>query len=98
MAGKAAPKKNLSALKRARQAEQQRLRNKAVKSALKTVTKKVQAAAAEKKKDEVQKALTEATRAISKAATKGVIHRNTASRNISRLTKLTNTALRPEGA
>lgn len=98
MAGKSAPKKNPSAIKRARQAEKHRLRNRAVRTAIKTVTKKVETAVTEKNKDEARKAFIEAAEVISKAASKGVIHRNTASRKISRLTKLANTVLRSEAA
>jgi small subunit ribosomal protein S20 len=95
---KAAPKKNLSALKRARQAEKRRLRNRAIKTAIKTVTRKVETAVAKKDKDEARKALREAVRLIAKAASKGVLHRNTASRKISRLSKITDTFLRSEAA
>ncbi len=98
MPGKAAPKKNLSAIKKARQAEKHRLQNKAVKTAIKTVARKVEVAVSEKKKEEANKALIEASEVINKAASKGVIHKNTASRKISRLAKLANTLLRPEAA
>lgn len=98
MAGKATPKKNLSALKRVRQAEKNRLRNRSIKTEIKTVTKKVETAVAGKDREELEKALVEATKVISKAASKGVIHRNTASRKISRLSKLANTVLKAEAA
>lgn len=98
MAGKSAPKKNLSAIKKARQAEKHRLHNRTVKTSIKTVTKKVETAVGEKNKEEAQKAFAEAAEVISKAASKGVIHKNTASRKISRLAKLTNTLLRSEAA
>lgn len=98
MAGKSAPKKNPSAIKRARQAEKHRLHNRAVKTAIKTVTKKVETAVSEKNKDEARKAFMEAAVVISKAASKGVIHKNTASRKISRLAKLANSVLRSEAA
>jgi small subunit ribosomal protein S20 len=98
LAGKAAPKKNLSAIKRARQAEKHRLRNRTVKTAIKTVTKKVEAAVEGKNKDEARKAFVEAAQVISKAASKGVIHKNTASRKISRLARLADTVLRSEAA
>lgn len=98
MPGKAAPKKNLSAIKRARQAEKHRLLNRAVKTEIKTVAKKVETAVAGKKKEETRKALLEAAEVISKAASRGVIHRNTASRRISRLARLANTLLRSEAA
>jgi small subunit ribosomal protein S20 len=98
LAGKAAPKKNLSAIKRARQAEKNRLRNKAVKTTIKTITKKVEIAVADKNKEELQKAFAEATKIITKAASKGVLHRNTASRKVSRLARIANTLVRPEAA
>ena len=98
MAGKSAPKKNLSALKRDRQAEKNRLRNKAVKTAIKTITKKVETAVANKNREELQKTFAEATKTITKAASKGVIHRNTASRKVSRLAKLANTVFKSEVA
>ncbi len=98
MPGKPAPKKNLSALKRARQAEKLRLRNRAVLTLIKTVTKRVMSAVDAKNREEVQKAFIEATRVISKAVTKGIIHKNMASRRISRLARIANTILRPEAA
>ena len=98
MAGKAAPKKNPSALKRVRQAEKQRLRNRSVKTAIKTVTKKVEGAVTAKNTEELEKLFREAAKTISKAASKGVIHRNTASRKISRLAKLADTVLKSEVA
>jgi len=96
LAGKAAPKKNPSALKKVRQSEKHNLRNRAVKTGLKTVVKKVEAAVAGKNNEEVSKALRDASREISKAASKGVIHKNTASRKTSRLAKLADTVLRPK--
>ena len=90
MPAKARPKKNLSAVKRARQAVKQNLRNKAVRSTIKTIIKKVEAAISSGNREEAGKALLEAIRAINKAASKGVIHKNTASRNISRLTRKVN--------
>src|SRR6266540_751338 len=83
LAGKAAPKKNLSAIKRARQAEKNRLRNRTVKTAIKTITKKVETAVDGKDKETIKKTFIEAETIISKAASKGVIHKHTASRKIS---------------
>jgi len=53
---------------------------------VKTLIKKVQTAVAEKKIDHAKTLLREATSAIGKAASKGALKRNTASRRISRLT------------
>ncbi len=91
-------KKNLSALKRVRQAEKRRLRNQSWKSRIKTFTKKVEKAIVEKDAEAAQTYLREAIRTISKAASKGVIHRNTASRKISRLMKKVNAAFKTEAA
>ena len=97
MPPKARPKKNLSAMKRARQAVKRNLRNRTVRSTVKTIIKKVETAIASGNREDAGKALTEAVKALNKAVSKGVIHRNTASRNISRLTKKVN-ALPAAGA
>ena len=60
-------------------------RNKSIKSATKTAIKKVYAAIDAKDKEAAKAALLAATSAIDKAATKGVYHKNTASRKVSRL-------------
>ena len=65
-------------------------RNKAIKSAVKTAMKKVDAAVAAKDKEAASAALLAATSAIDKAATKGVYHKNNASRKVSRLSKAVN--------
>ena len=65
-------------------------RNKAIKSAVKTAIKKVDAAVAAGDKEAAAAALLAATSKIDKAATKGVYHKNTASRKISRMTKAVN--------
>ncbi|MBM4136082.1 MAG: 30S ribosomal protein S20 [Nitrospira sp.] len=98
MPAKARPKKNLSAIKRARQAVKNNLRNKAVSSAVKTVLKKVESAIASGNREDAGKALIEAIRTLNKAASKSVIHKNTASRNISRLTKKVNALSKAEAA
>lgn len=61
-------------------------RNKAIKSGVKTVIKKVNAAIEANDKEAATAALAEATVAISKACTKGIYHKNNAARKISRLT------------
>ena len=65
-------------------------RNKAIKSAVKTEIKKVEAAVAANDKEAAAAALLSATSKIDKAASKGVYHKNTASRKISRLAKAVN--------
>ena len=65
-------------------------RNKAIKSGVKTSIKKVYAAIDAKDADAAKEALKNATVAIDKATTKGVYHKNNASRKVSRLTKAVN--------
>jgi len=73
-------------LKAARQSEKRRLRNRSVQSGVRGVIKKLQAAIEGKKPEDAAAMLREASRVLSRAGSKGVIHRNTASRKISRLT------------
>lgn len=61
-------------------------RNKAIKSKVKTAIKSVDAAIAAGDKDAASKALTTAISEINRAASKGVFHKKTASRKISRIT------------
>jgi small subunit ribosomal protein S20 len=79
------PQTHKSTIRRARQAERRQERNRATVNTVKTLIKKVQSAIAGKKADEAKASLLEATSAIGKAVSKGVFHRNTASRRISRL-------------
>ncbi|MBD5550776.1 MAG: 30S ribosomal protein S20 [Lachnospiraceae bacterium] len=60
-------------------------RNKSIKSATKTAIKKVYAAIEAKDKEAAKAALLAATSTIDKAASKGIYHKNNASRKISRL-------------
>ena len=80
-----------SALKRARQNEIRRLRNKSVKTKTKNIVKEVRLSVSESSKEEALKTLDMAKSNIDTAAQKGVIHKKTASRKISRLSKLVNT-------
>ena len=79
-----------SAIKRARQNEVRRLRNKSVKTKVKNVTKDLRLSVNETSKEETLKKLDMAKSSIDRAAQKGVIHKKTASRKISRLSKLAN--------
>lgn len=74
-----------SAKKRILVAEKRAAKNKAVKSAVKTAMKKVYAAIEAGDKSAAADALKAASIKISKAASKGVYHKGTASRKISRL-------------
>ncbi len=75
----------ISALKAHKQSEKRRLRNRAVKNALRTQMKKVLAAVGKKDAGASREALSAAYRLLDRAACKGVIHRNSASRHKARL-------------
>jgi len=75
-----------SAIKQARSSKKRHARNQLVLTSLKTLVKKMNTALASKKLDEAKDLLAKATSAFDRAVTKGVLHRNTASRKISRLT------------
>ena len=79
-----------SAEKRSRQAQAQRLRNRMNKSKIKTVVGKLDEAVASGSTDEAKEALRKAISVVAKIASKGTIHKKTASRKISRLTKRVN--------
>jgi len=76
-----------SAKKRIEVAEKNNAKNRAVKSTVKTAVKKVDAAIAEGNKDAAKARLIDAEVELMKAATKGVLHKNTSSRKVSRLAK-----------
>ncbi len=80
-------RKNKSAVKRARQSEERRLRNSHVKSTMKTYMKKIVSVMDNKDAANVDEAFKKAVSFINKAASKGVIHPNNASRKVSRLSK-----------
>ena len=76
-----------SAKKRILVAETKAARNKAIRSRVKTAMKKVDAAVAAGDKAAAQTALRNAVSEIEKAASKGVYHKNNASRKVSRVSK-----------
>jgi small subunit ribosomal protein S20 len=92
---KARPKKNISAEKRVRQSVKRNLRNRSVVSGVRTFVKKVETAVSSRDREDAEKELLQAIKSLNQAASKGVIPKNTASRNISRLTKKVN-ALPPQ--
>ena len=65
-------------------------RNKSIKSSVKTAIKKVYAAIDANDKEAAKAALLAATSALDKAARKGVYHKNTSARKVSRLTLAVN--------
>jgi small subunit ribosomal protein S20 len=83
-----------SQMKRIRQNERRRVRNKAVRSELKTREKRAVAAAGTEDHDSLLQA---AQKRLDKAASKGVIHKNAAARRKSRLMKRVARAAGTEG-
>ena len=86
MANKKSSKKDL------RRIVKRRARNLTAKSALKTYVKKVRVAAAAGEAESTASALSLATKALDKAAQRGIIHKNAAARRKSRIAKAANRA------
>jgi len=82
-----------SAQKAARAAQRKAQRNKPIRSSAKTAITKARKLILQKDLDAAQQAVKEATRALDKAAQKGVLHPNNAARRKSRLMKQLNEAL-----
>lgn len=74
-----------SAEKRVAVAKINNERNKAVKSGVRSITKKFEKAMAEGQLDEAKLLFAEVSKKVDKAASKGTIHKNTASRRKSRM-------------
>jgi len=74
--------------KRIRQAAERRLRNRHVKSTLKTLFKRLEAQVAEQQREAAVKTATFLQSRIDKAAAKGIIHRNTAARKKGRVARV----------
>jgi small subunit ribosomal protein S20 len=66
------------------------LRNKTIKSKIKTLVKKVEKAVEAQDKAAAESALKVAISEINKAGSKGIYHKNNVARKVSRLTKLVN--------
>jgi small subunit ribosomal protein S20 len=75
-----------SAIKRDRQSKVRRLRNMAYKTKAKNAIKEVRLAIANKRIEDAKLSLNKTISILQKVQSKGVIHKNTASRKISRLT------------
>jgi len=79
--------------KRTRQAEKRRLRNKSRKSEIKTYVKRFEAALQRGDREESEQYLDKAIRALDKAASDGILHKNNAANRKSRLMKKFNLAV-----
>jgi small subunit ribosomal protein S20 len=84
-------KKSSSAEKRHRQSEERRLRNKSVKSAVRTSAKKATVLIQKKDAVAAEAALKDMIKKIDTAAGKGIIKKNTAARKKSRMQRFYNT-------
>ncbi len=80
-----------SAIKRIKTSEKRRVRNRRVRSQIKTFTRRFESMLSSGEGDP-QQALRQAIRVIDRAAGKGVIHKNNAARKKARLQKLFNEA------
>ena len=74
-----------SAAKRNRQRIKREARNKSIRSSLKTVLKRARAAIASGEVDAAKDTVATASRALSRAVTQGVLHKNNAARTTSRI-------------
>jgi small subunit ribosomal protein S20 len=81
-----------SQIKRNKQNEKRGERNKAVRTALKTSTKKIRTAVDAGDAEEAMARQREAARALDKAVAKGIVHKRTAARRKSRLAKAASSA------
>jgi small subunit ribosomal protein S20 len=82
-----------SALKKMRQAEKRRVRNRLYRSRARTFVKKTQRLLSDGDLDAARQAAIEAASALDRAAEKGIIHKNNAARRKSRLMRKLNQAL-----
>jgi small subunit ribosomal protein S20 len=79
-----------SAMKRIRQNEKRRVRNAAVRSTVRTSVKSARTAIESGQADQARETLLRTIQILDKAVTKGVVHKNTAARKKSRLTRQLN--------
>lgn len=82
-----------SAEKRVRQNVKRELRNRRTKSMLKTSIRRFEESLQSGNMDEAKVTLNAAVRQIDRAATRGVVHKNTAARKKSRLSRIFNQSL-----
>lgn len=79
-----------SAIKRMRQSERRRVRNAAVRGSVRTAVKSARTALTGTSVDEARATVTQTTRVLDKAVTKGLLHKNAAARRKSRLIRQLN--------
>jgi small subunit ribosomal protein S20 len=79
--------KSKSAAKRHKQSLKKRIRNRHIRSTVKTAVKDVRAVLAEGSVDKAGKTLSKAVSTIARAGSKGVLHKKTVARKVARLSK-----------
>ena len=87
-----------SAKKRVKTSEKSHLRNMSYKSKIKSSIKKFDLALSEKNKEEISKYFKDAVSILDKSVNKGILPKNTASRQKANLTKKLNTLVEPGAA
>jgi len=87
-----------SAIKRVKTSEKSHLRNISYKSKIKSIIKKFDLALSEKNKEEISKYFKDAVSILDKSVNKGILPKNTASRQKANLTKKLNTLVEPGAA
>jgi small subunit ribosomal protein S20 len=76
-----------SAIKRHKQSLKRRARNRHIRSTVKTAVKEVRSAIGENNMEKADRALAHAASVLSRAGSKGVLHRKTVARRVGRLAK-----------
>lgn len=79
--------KSTSAIKRHKQSLKKRARNRHVRSSVKTAVKEVRSALEKKNAEEAGRTLSKAASVISRAGSKGVLHRKNVARKVARLSR-----------
>ena len=87
-----------SAIKHIRSSEKKRVRNRRARTEVRTFVKKARAQIEAGELEAAQATVVEAVRALDKAAEKGILHKNNASRRKSRLTQQLAQATQGKGA
>ena len=87
-----------SALKRMRQTDKRRLRNRRVRSQTRSYIRRARAQIEAGELEEAQESVAKAIRALDRAAEKGIVHRNNAARRKSRLMRKLNQAKQAQEA
>lgn len=79
--------KSKSAAKRHKQSLKRRIRNRHIRSTVKTAVKEVRAAVSEGTASDATELLSKAVSTIARAGSKGVLHKKTVARKVARLSK-----------